>query len=188
MTFTSSTGHAACSHEKDFIRMNGFKNVRTFKRSFSIEQPLNHTSIGMELQSCVEHFSLDQRQSAIFRVPFDVSSNHTISNDVFPLNIFNQIENQMRRMSRTELEIFTHSKIIESNKYKHHSQEIEKKCNVLQSSFDEMKQLYAETYKKHADLKQHCDRFFLNVQAHRTDDDNDRILRTENVLATTDSR
>lgn len=51
-------------------------------------------------------------------------------------------------MSRTELENFTHSKMLEANEYKHHFDELEKKCNLLQSSVDEMKKLYAETYIK----------------------------------------
>lgn len=131
------------------INMHFSKSGHT--RSFSIDPLRNGTRIGF--QSNFEHFLTNQG----FRAPdIPTPSNHAVPQNRAavepPLNSAANtspgVENKFRHMSRTELEIFTHTVMLEANEYKYHFNELQKKCNLLQTSVDEVKRLYAETYKK----------------------------------------
>lgn len=168
--------------------MHCSNNARTTRRSFSIDQIPINTRLGLQSQSHVEHICRGPTQNGIFRVP----SNHAISRTAVDppskgaASTFPENENRFREMSRTELEIFTQTKIFEANRYKYHFKESERKCNVLQKSLNEVKILYAATYKEHADLKEHCDRFV--VQVHRVTAENAPVFGVANFAASAHSR
>lgn len=94
---------------------------------------------------------------------------------------FNQGEAQIGAMSRTELEIFAQMKMVETNMYKSRFKELEKhcslmqndsnakkhletKCNHLQSSLDELKNLYEQKDKMHDGLQRTCSQFIQDLQ------------------------
>lgn len=114
----------------------------TSRRPITTDHRLNDKRIGF--QSRYEHFLSDS--SPKFHAPaYCAAVKPTMKSSP---NAISEIGNEFRHMSRTELENFTHSKMVEANEYKHHFNELEKKCILLQSSVDEMKKLYAETYIK----------------------------------------
>lgn len=159
--------------------MHSFTNGRTFQRSFLIDQqPQNDRSIDSQVE-------LDQTQNEVNCITAD-ASNHAVSlkRDAVrspPTAEINQVEGEFQHMSRTELEIFAHMKIVEANEYKYHFHEMDKKCNILRTSLDKTRTLYSEMHKKYYELKEHCDRFFTEVQ--RTTGDGTSDVRVENISA-----
>lgn len=166
--------------------MHCSKHARTSKRSFSIDQPTNHTSvIGPQMRLCVSDFvapsnhAVSQNRLAIEAPP------HSKANVVFAPN---HGANDFGKMSRAELEVFAQTKTIESDSFKYHFKLFENKCNVLQTNLDEMKKLrnecnvlqtslgemkalYSQANKRHVELKRYCQRFILDAQRIAAEDD-----------------
>lgn len=124
------------------------KNVRTFQRALSLDQPAMLSGQSKEIQT----------------------------------------------MSRTELEVLVQVKTVESNSFKHHFNEMEKKCMVLQTrldamknlesnctalqtSLDEMKNMYAQTSKMYENLRRSCSRFISDVQSSVLDGATSNVCR-----------
>lgn len=167
--------------------MHCSKSARTFKRSYSIDQPPNCSSVSLQLSS--------QQRNGISCIPnFAVPSNHVVSQNrpaietqpngeliAFSTINFNQGEAQIGAMSRTELEIFAQMKTFETNMYKNRFKELEKHCSLLQndsnvkkhfetkcinlqSSLDELTNLYEQQDKMHDGLKRACSQFIRDLQ------------------------
>lgn len=143
---------------KDQIKM--YNGSRTFQRSISL-QPFDQESAEMnQRQNDGPLFPNNSIDHAVLPIQATVEAPV-----VFPSNIFNEIENEFRHMSRTELEIFAHTKILEANKYKFHFQEIDKQCTVLRSDLDKLKASLDAARKKYFTLQQHCDRFISEIHS-----------------------
>lgn len=148
--------------------MNCAKNVRTFKRAYSIDhQLLSHVSDnGLQLQSreiLAPNIMAPSSSNAVaielplpYQAPSEPPSNPI---HVFPPNSFNEMEHQFRSMSRIELEIIAQAKFLETQKYSYHFKEMQNTCTALQSSLEEEQNSHGQKEKKYADLKRLCERF-----------------------------